>query len=508
VPDAEVGTLAIRSLSSNNGIIRADLNNGSMDQVFLTGNFGLNTNSFFGMVGTTEIDVNNLTSGGVVNAGTYTLLKYSGSATLTDLSWFTLGTTNIGSVYTLTLQNNTSNFSVDLNITRTGAVTSASWNVDANGSWSAPANWTSAGISDFPNAINAIATFGTAINQARTVTVDSVKTVGTLNFTSPFSYTISGASNQTISFQATSGTTGIGVTAGAHTITSPVKSFNNMAIDVASGARLAMTSSLLLNDTTGTITVGRNLTKTGSGTLQVQHIRNTFGSDGSASLTISGGRVVVAQTALGDTIGTSKVNGLSIATGAVLDLTNNSMIIDYQTGNLGTLLTDIRSMLASGKITTSVDTSGGTRDMRIGYNDNNDTSAMGNSTSATSFAGLAVDASSMLLKYTYGGDTNLDGKVDIKDLYNLALHYSATNTTPQWSWSQGDFNYDGLVNKTDLTLLARDWQATGALGAGNLSAALASLGLPNVSVPEPASIGLIGLGVAGLISRRRRSRRA
>jgi hypothetical protein len=72
-------------------------------------------------------------------------------------------------------------------------------------------------------------------------------------------------------------------------------------------------------------------------------------------------------------------------------------------------------------------------------------------------------------------------------------------------WQKGDFNYDGWVDLVDLTKLATNWQA----GVGNplgspLGPILASLGLPNVSVPEPSTIGLATLGLTGLMARRRR----
>jgi hypothetical protein len=123
----------------------------------------------------------------------------------------------------------------------------------------------------------------------------------------------------------------------------------------------------------------------------------------------------------------------------------------------------------------------------------------------TSFGGQTVDASSILIKYTYAGDANLDGQVDITDLGNLATAWQTAGP-----WTSGDFDYNNFVDITDLGMLATNWQqGVGSPlrpGAPSLSEALASLGLPSNAVPEPASVGLFGLCLAAAASRRRPSK--
>jgi hypothetical protein len=121
----------------------------------------------------------------------------------------------------------------------------------------------------------------------------------------------------------------------------------------------------------------------------------------------------------------------------------------------------------------------------------------------TSFGGQTVDTDSLLIKFTYFGDSDLDGDVDVADLGNLASSWQTANV-----WSAGDFDYNGSVDVNDLGLLASNWQA----GVGNplkptagpwaLADALASLGLPSVSVPEP--VGVFGAGMLGILLLRRR----
>jgi hypothetical protein len=63
------------------------------------------------------------------------------------------------------------------------------------------------------------------------------------------------------------------------------------------------------------------------------------------------------------------------------------------------------------------------------------------------------------------------------------------------------------VDVHDLTLLAINWQAgVGSPLASPMDSILASLGLPAVSVPEPAALGGGGVGAFGWLGLRRRRR--
>jgi hypothetical protein len=101
------------------------------------------------------------------------------------------------------------------------------------------------------------------------------------------------------------------------------------------------------------------------------------------------------------------------------------------------------------------------------------------------------------------GDANVDGRVDVNDLARLAAHWLTAGTR-----ADGDFNASGFVDATDLGILALHWrEQQPAAGASPsiedippLDDAIAQLGLPAVTVPEPVgnsgSAPLVALAAA------------
>src|SRR5207248_6568214 len=101
----------------------------------------------------------------------------------------------------------------------------------------------------------------------------------------------------------------------------------------------------------------------------------------------------------------------------------------------------------------------------------------------TSFSDKSFDDSALLIRYTFTGDSNLDGTVNSNDFNALANHFNQLNK----SWVDGDFNNDGIVNALDFNAVATNFGQS--LPA---SSALASL------VPEPALASVcICLGLFG-----------
>lgn len=114
------------------------------------------------------------------------------------------------------------------------------------------------------------------------------------------------------------------------------------------------------------------------------------------------------------------------------------------------------------------------------------------------FDGIAVTTSDVLVKYTYIGDTNLDGLVTNDDVTNLLKGIRLGLT----GWYYGDTNYDGLVNGNDLANMLTVMRLQGA-SFGNSSTTPPVAAGGGAAVPEPAALGLLLAGVP-LVGRRRR----
>ncbi len=106
------------------------------------------------------------------------------------------------------------------------------------------------------------------------------------------------------------------------------------------------------------------------------------------------------------------------------------------------------------------------------------------------FAGQAVTDSSIIVRYTYVGDSNLDQAVNLLDLNSIATNFGQSGKF----WGDGDTNYDGQVNLLDFNALAGNFGM-----AGPVSDAIPALG---ALVPEPMTITMSGAASILLLASR------
>ncbi len=343
------------------------------------------------------------------------------------------------------------------------------YNVNANGNISNPSNFSPNGV---PTGANGRVVFGSVITAPRTVTVDQDVSLFSLTFDNANRYTLAGTN--TISIVGSPATPAVKVLSGSHVISAPIAFTNDVRIDVAASSGLSLTGAVSA--------AGKDVFKLGAGSLEMT-------ATNANSLTVNGGSLKLLGT------GHSKVRGVTIDAGAVLNLGGASLLVDYDDGF--SPLPGLQTAIADGRLTSS-NITGPSR--AIGYADTATYPAL------TSYDGEPLDATALVFVATLKGDANLDKTVNFDDLLILAQNYSTTTTGR--IWTQGDSNGDGLTNFDDLLSLAQNYLQSAIANGTTIDGATASAAFQHdwalalSLVPEPASLSLLGFGA--LAMRRRK----
>ena len=238
---------------------------------------------------------------------------------------------------------------------------------------------------------------------------------------------------------------------------------------------------------------------------------------GGAGLTVSGGTAQI-QSGLTSASAALVLPSLTLTAGT-LDVTNNRLLIQSSTDITST----VRSAVHSGALSTTVTTSSG-RATTVGYLKGSDYITLSDS---SIFGGATVNSNDVVARWTYAGDINLDGHVDLRDFRLMDAGYLQGfdgSSGHIAAWLNGDVTGatsgsppDGIVDSNDFAAAVAAIGGTtlgdqmfslysSELGAGFEQAYKADIAYAGIqdTVPEPGSLTLLGLGAGGLLATKRR----
>jgi hypothetical protein len=179
-----------------------------------------------------------------------------------------------------------------------------------------------------------------------------------------------------------------------------------------------------------------------------------------------------------------------------LDLTGNDLIV--HNGNLA----QINSQIASGYnggywngqgVVSSTAAGDTTHLTAVGAELNNNGSGQplyGSATTLGLFDGLTPAVTDVLVKYTYYGDTDLNGGVDGSDYTRIDNGFLNHLT----GWSNGDLNYDGIINGSDYTLIDNAYNMQGAALAAQIAPAMPSNNANTRAARTPSLFSQLPIG--------------
>ncbi len=365
---------------------------------------------------------------------------------------------------------NLNNFAGDQFLEIPYVVTANDWSLSTGGDWNTSSNWTNNVV---PNGASAQALLaGPAGSGTRSIDLGAGVTAQQVTFNNATaSYALTGGS---LTLNASPLIPSLVVAAGSHSIASSVIFQNTARVEVATGSTLSLTGAVSAT--------GLDLFVRGGGTLNMPAIDVNSISVNAGTLNLTGATH-------------SAVRGITIDTGATLDLGSNALIIDYDDGF--SPIVDVQAAIADARLKSSAVTAA---NRAIGYADT------ATFVSLTSYDGAPLDATALVFVATLRGDTNLDKTVNFDDLLALAQNYNAAGTLV---WTQGDTNGDATVNFDDLLALAQNYGLS-ALADGTIltdmqlhSSFAADWALALSTVPEPTTLSVLGLGSTLLMRRRK-----
>ena len=381
------------------------------------------------------------------------------------------------------------------------------------------------------------------------VTLDVVPSLKSIGFSGGAGYTINSGASAGVTLKSNGGNASITASAGNSTIGVPITTASNTNISTSGSASLNLSGGIdnsagkaisLNNTSTGALSTGAI---TNNGTLFVEGAVAGTGVSGSGTTNVGTGATgngslsanKILQTTLnigntnglgnatvtinasspstfpptGNSSGTSVLASLSIANNGAglvstpsapsnyygtLDLMNNNLVINYTgTSPIAQVRDAIWSAYNGGTwdgkgLTSSLLAANPSAQYALAYGENNVPSTfVAFDNSGHPFDGTPVAAQSVLVKFTWQDDLNLDGVTDITDASAFGNNFDF-GATHGHTFAQGDLNYDGVIDITDSAIFGNAF-ITGL-----------------TPLPEPSSFLLAAIGLIGLLFARRTSR--
>jgi hypothetical protein len=167
---------------------------------------------------------------------------------------------------------------------------------------------------------------------------------------------------------------------------------------------------------------------------------------GSASMPANGNRFLMT-------------GALTIPANTKLDLFDNDLILDYAGASQLAAIVSLISSARSGG--TWVGTTGITSSTAAAANPKNKTLGAMEATdfksvygAAATFDGQTIDNTAVLVKFTYYGDTDFNGKVDGGDYARIDAKFNQQTVSGNiGGWLNGDFDYNNKIDGADYGLI-------------------------------------------------------
>ncbi|MBC7783368.1 MAG: autotransporter-associated beta strand repeat-containing protein, partial [Burkholderiales bacterium] len=458
----QVGAMTLSTGAFNFNITTPTPSSGTSSLVNVTGALAINGATSLSLLGGTFSSANNYNL-------TYNLFQFgTQTGSLANLS-VAPGSQVNGLSYNFGISGN----NVQLMITGTPLAISG-WITDGGGSWATSGNWSPS----LPNSALATANFGAAVgntNLARTVSLDSSKTVGVLNFASPNGETYTLTQGTGGSLILDNGATAPISVSGTHVIDSsvPVQLNSNLSIGTTNIGDSLTIGGVVSNGTTTGI-----LTKSGAGTLVLSGA-NTYGpAAGTVGTNLNAGTIRVGNSAALGAGDLSFGGSATLQSGApALTVANNMAIA---AGSVATIDTNGNPLTLSGVL------SGATGTLAVASSTGNGTLILTNAAPNTYGGGTTINTGATLQV----GDTTATGSLPttgaITNVGSLVFKRSDVGTIAVGNVISGvgTLTQNGAVGNvvqltgansysggTTITSGAIQLGANNAIGSGNLSIA-------------------------------------